>query len=66
MFGVNNKYVMDIEPNNGKGYVMIYKDGHGTYPNKISASNKEQYSLFVEEGILSEDYAIGPQSIWSN
>jgi hypothetical protein len=65
-FGVNNKYVMDIEPNNGKGYVMIYKDGAGVHPSKISNYNKDKYALFVEEGILSEDYAIGPQSSWAD
>jgi hypothetical protein len=65
-FGVNNKYVMDIEPNNGKGYVMIFKDGSGLHPTKISSYNKNKYALFVEEGILSEDYAIGPQSSWAD
>jgi hypothetical protein len=45
---------------------MIYKDGKGVHPSRISSYNKNKYALFVEEGILSEDYAIGPQSTWAD
>lgn len=33
---------------------------------KVSSALKQKYSLFVKEGILSEDYAIAPISSWSD
>lgn len=33
---------------------------------KISTTNKNKYALFVQKGVLSEDFAIGPKSSWSD
>jgi hypothetical protein len=66
LLGANNTSIMKIEPNNEKGYVIIYKDGTGTSPDLIKQENKDKYALFVEDGILSEDFAIGPKKTWAD
>lgn len=33
---------------------------------RISTANLNKYALFVQKGILSEDYAIGPKNTWSD
>lgn len=37
-----------------------------TGTNGISQANREKYALFVENGILSEDYAIGARNTWAD
>lgn len=34
--------------------------------NRVKAELRSKYNLFVRQGILSEDYAIAPQSTWSD
>lgn len=34
--------------------------------NRVKAELRNKYNLFVRQGILSEDYAIAPQSTWSD
>jgi hypothetical protein len=66
LLSANNKAIMDIMPNNGKGYVIIYKDQIGTNPDSIKQEYKDKYALFVENGILSEDFALGTQKTWAD
>jgi hypothetical protein len=65
--GTNSRGMMDFIPNSGtnEDYVIIYK-GTTVDVSKISTTNKQRYSLFVMGGILSEDFAIGPQSSWAD
>jgi hypothetical protein len=66
ILGTNNKPIMDIVPNNGKGYVIIYKDGVGISPDSINQEYRDEYALIVEDGILSEDFAIGSKDEWAD
>jgi hypothetical protein len=66
ILGANKRAIMDVMPNGGKGYVIIYKDGIGSSPSEIKQAYRDKYALFVENGILSEDFAIGPQKTWAD
>lgn len=54
-------------------HVKFYESGATVFFKKrrgddipISTANLDKYSVFVMGGILSEDFAIGPQSSWSD
>ncbi|MDX6188727.1 hypothetical protein SGQ83_05150 [Flavobacterium sp. Fl-318] len=38
----------------------------GVQPNDIKTSMRSSYDLFVHNGILSEDYGIGPKTTWAD
>lgn len=47
---------------------LLIKDANSTtsFASSISPNILNKYSLFVEKGVLSEDYAIGPKSTWAD
>ncbi|MDR0573314.1 MAG: hypothetical protein LBG96_04670 [Tannerella sp.] len=49
----------NLKLDNGKLFININ-------PNNIKAILKNKYSAFITGGVLSEDYAIGPQSTWAD
>jgi hypothetical protein len=65
--GTNSQGMMDFIPNTGSNdhCIIVYK-GSAVDASTISTINKQKYSLFVVGGILSEDFAIGPQSSWAD
>jgi hypothetical protein len=49
----------NIKMDNGKLYI-------NANPDSINATIKDKFSTFIAGGILSEDYAISPQSSWAD
>lgn len=61
--GVNGRGLVNFLPDR---CTVFYKDGNDSGTINISAANRARYALFVEGGILSEDFAIGPKSSWAD
>ena len=61
-FGANNSGAIYLDPD-GKVYVGGIT---ASVAKTIKAELKTKYKLFVKGGVLSEDYAIAPQSTWSD
>lgn len=43
----------------------IFVTGGANLPS-VSSQSRSKYSLFVQKGLLSEDYGLGPQSTWAD
>lgn len=60
--GANKQTVMTIE----KDFRNVYIGLTTSEISNISGTIRNNYSLFVKKGILSEDYSIGPVSSWAD
>lgn len=61
--GVNGRGSVNFLPDR---CAIFYKSGNDDANINISAANRARYALFVEGGILSEDYMLGPRSSWAD
>jgi len=43
----------------------IFVTGGANLPS-VSSQSRSKYSLFIQKGLLSEDYGLGPQSTWAD
>lgn len=61
--GVNGRGSVNFLPDR---CTIFYKGGNDGGTINISAANRTRYALFVEGGILSEDFALGPRNSWAD
>lgn len=69
--GTYSNHGLHLGTNNGSALFIsadrnLYVDLSHDDVSKIRAELKNKYRLFVKKGILSEDYAIAPNSSWSD
>lgn len=69
--GVSSNHGLHIGTNNSSLFYIdnkqkVYIGATQTMVDRIKEELKNKYSLFVVNGVLSEDYAIAPQSTWSD
>ena len=69
--GVSSNHGLHIGTNNTSRFYIdnkqrVYIGSPQSIVDRIKETLKNKYSLFVANGILSEDYAIAPQSTWSD
>jgi|GEM_PF-6493926 len=61
--GVNGRGLVNFLPDR---CTIFYKSGNDDADINISAANRARYALFVEGGIMSEDYMLGPRNSWAD
>lgn len=70
-FGTLSNHPLCLGANNGEAIFIdasqrVYIGLTVATIDKIKADLKNKYDLFVDRGVLSEDYAIAPKSTWSD
>ena len=71
-FGTTSNHDLTLEAY-GKGIIRLHKEGYAVVHHRgldigmsISPANLDKYSLFVDQGVLSEDFALGPKNSWAD
>ncbi|MGJ1195064.1 hypothetical protein ACR777_02535 [Sphingobacterium spiritivorum] len=71
-FGTTSNHELTLEAY-GKGIIRLHKEGYAVVHHRgldigmsISPANLDKYSLFVDQGVLSEDFALGPKNSWAD